>query len=462
MSNALFIILFLTLMTFDEFDLLEDGSFCGWDNTDSLPFQQDLIKIGKPNSEIINKPKSNRNKFQSPKQQASLSNSSESSKPEKKKKRKRNKSKTKKAKVRRLAPLKQERKPKESQNENRIHRSYLIRRSSKVEKSQKINPKPAKMKMAPSVRQISPRNALNPISKRDDRRYRHHNDNGQQRQSKAIKSFISRRQRRKFRHLGAVPFSSFDTLSRRNCAMRELVPIVTKLRGSDHSRRRVKNASPIYVESKPKMKRAESEQISEEIQGILAQRRRYLDSLNAIFASLDRYVAKLDERKLHKSAKQIEAILSRFDKKLIFYLSDLRKSTWNLVFFLKSVQNKAACEVCENVIGAVLKNSEFVSGQYVHAMAYLHLPNTACNPFLLPKAVLDPMNRCAHSKKLSNAVKRLKAVHSGHDLNRIYRLNEMDRHRYLSAHQWLLQMHQSHIVNSKTHAFERNLKLPRL
>ena len=42
-----------------------------------------------------------------------------------------------------------------------------------------------------------------------------------------------------------------------------------------------------------------------------------------------------------RSGKQIEIILSRFDKNIVYHLRDLRKVTWNLVFYLKSVQTRS-------------------------------------------------------------------------------------------------------------------------
>ena len=195
----------------------------------------------------------------------------------------------------------------------------------------------------------------------------------------------------------------------------------------------------------------------------MGQRKFYLDHLRAIFDSLDNYMAKLDSAKIAKSGHQVETILSRFDKNIVFHLRDLRKVTWNLVFFLKAIQSRCKLNLKKfsnsqtlhsldnldytsynQVVSALLQDGDFV-GKFVWVMAYLRLPNTMCNPFLLPKAVLDPLNRCVSSKKLTVAIDSLKAVDLKHDLNRSYKLNEMDKHRYLSAHQWLLQLYQTSI-----------------
>ena len=97
----------------------------------------------------------------------------------------------------------------------------------------------------------------------------------------------------------------------------------------------------------------------------------------------------------------------------------------------------------------LLEDGEFV-GRYVYVMAYLCLPNTICNPFLLPKFVLDPLNRCVISNKLTHAIEGLKVIQSDvkHDLNAVFKINEMDKHTYLSAHQWLLQLYQTSLVNN--------------
>ena len=435
MSNGhsiLIIVCFiLTVMTIDEFDIAEDASFCGWDSTDSLQFKQNLIKIGKPSAEMILK--TNRNKFKANKQ--ANSSSSDSSKSEKKYKKpnrcKPNKSKTERSKPRKLAPLKPKNK--------KIDRCKYIRHKQpkKKRKTKKLS------KMGPNVRQISPRNALNQICSnvqmRDHRRYHHHHQNR--------KTLISRKRIKRRSYLNTL-------LNATNCTQRELVPIVTKLSRANYADLRL-----------PKVQKFPTRQVRQEghdeIEGIIAQRRMYLNDLHLIFESFDKYVRKLDAAKISKMGKQIESILCRYDKNIIHKLTHFRKTTWNLVFFLKSVQWQSA--IHQSVIGAVLENFNFLC-ECVHVGAYLHLPNTQLNPFLLPKSILDPMNRCAHSKKLKNAVHRLKAVHFEHDLNKMYKLNEMDRHRYLSAHQWLLQLHQRNFVSAKTTVTygQRSLKFPRL
>ncbi len=210
-------------------------------------------------------------------------------------------------------------------------------------------------------------------------------------------------------------------------------------------------------------------ELHKEINKIMGQRKFYLEHLRAIFDSLDSYLGKLDSVKIAKSGKQIETILCRFDKNIVFHLRDLRKVTWNLVFFLKAIQSRCKLNLKQfsksknhvhhgmdnldlsytsyhQVVSALLQDGDFV-GKFVWVMAYLRLPNTMCNPFLLPKVVLDPLNRCVSSKKLTVAIDSLKAVDLKHDLNRSYKLNEMDKHRYLSAHQWLLQLYQNSILH---------------
>lgn len=340
----------------------------------------------------------------------------------------------------------------------------------------------------------------------------------QNRQNKSIREFLSRRKQGKLKHIGAIPFSRKSSVHTGNCTPRELVPIVTKIEENINSKNRRENqrhskhhghhrkgedgngrARNAYSEPSRRSKhshphrskhvhakmgalshhlqRQESVEMHKEINKIMGQRRFYLDHLKAIFDSLDSYIGKLDSVHIARSGQQVETILCRFDKNIVYHLRDLRMVTWNLVFFLKAIQSRSKSNLSKfsktknhhnldnieltyasyhDVISALLQDGDFV-GKFVNVMAYLRLPNTMCNPFLLPKAVLDPLNRCASSKKLSLAIDNLKAVDLKHDLNRSYKLNEMDKHRYLSAHQWLLQLYQSSIFqeNKDSMSFDK-------
>lgn len=357
--------------------------------------------------------------------------------------------------------------------------------------------------------------------------------NASNRQNKAIREFLSRRKQGKLKHIGALPSpkrinaGAKDKLGAHSGPAsprcRELVPIVTKMdngrvatRSHTHGqsksqpgpqrrkaepRPRVHRSNSKHANAKRALShhlaRQESAEMHKEISKIMAQRSFYMSHLRAIFDSLEQYLVKLDGVLIAKSGQQVETVLGRFDKNIVYHLKDLRKVTWNLVFFLKAIHSRSKSNLRKfanpgaqhhqkrggphshssdalqhpyyssyhEVITALLEDGDFV-GKSVHVMAYLRLPNTMCNPFLLPRVVLDPLNRCASSKRLSAAIDGLKAVDLKHDLNRSYKLNEMDKHRYLSAHQWLLQLYQTSVAMSQNENkdvanFEKKLKQQR-
>eukprot|EP01083_Nonionella_stella_P272034 922215_1 len=205
------------------------------------------------------------------------------------------------------------------------------------------------------------------------------NTTNESRTNKSINDFISRRKKGKLKHIGANPFSIKDNIHGGNCTPRELVPIVNRMcshnTDHEHSANRLtfpqintKNANnqtqmmnqrKAYTEPKPhgshrvkhahakktlksQVQRQECNEIQKEIKHIMTQRCFYLDHLKQIFCSLDGYLRKLDDVRTAKTNnKKMETILCKFDKNIVYYLRDLRKVTWNLVFFLKSIQTRS-------------------------------------------------------------------------------------------------------------------------
>lgn len=498
---------------FDGLDINDDGYFCGWDasshNADSLHFKpQHMVKIIKPTTENIpryyTKPKHLTSSGSDPPKCSKKS--VKKSKKRSTKKPNRSKSTKHRIQTQKLLPLptkkriksktQKKSKPDDRKISNEGTHSQTIHAPLTLHKHKKFKTKRCKAKLAKisltewDQKEISP----NTKTENENNEVSNSSTSRSKRQNESINTFLSRKRKTSSNHVGAVPFSNKDSLHSANCTPRDLVPTIYKICSKLP---RVKNIKVLnrnsYSEPNPRryrskhaknalvshLERQENIKMHKEINKIVAQRTYHLDHLKVIFESLDKYIRKLDGAKIAKSGKQIETILVRFDKNIVYHLRDLRKVTWNLVFFLKSIQtrsrsnlkkvnnahhhlmdteNEASFGSYHNVIAALLEDGDFVV-KYVHVMAYLHLPNTACNPFLIPKNVLDPFNRCASSKKLKHAMENLKAVHLQHDLNRMYKLNEMDRHRYLSAHQWLLQLYQTSIVTVDSNAIRFNTKL---